>query len=245
MQARDFSKDIIHGRNNDTKSPAGIMPMMYLNFSFYRVDPKWRWLNDLGKEESAREFGNLMTIANTKMKVRTYSTIGLRKDSDFMVWMISDTVKKMQILTSKIYSTVFGKYIEISDLFLSAARASTYSNSITPGFMTDDKPMYYNIVYPFIKSRDWYLLPFEDRKKMMDEHIAVGRKFPGIRLNTSYSFGLGDQDFMLAFETDDLRDFQDLIVKLRETQVSRYVVKDTPMIVCVYENIENIIRSLG
>jgi chlorite dismutase len=80
---------------------------------------------------------------------------------------------------------------------------------------------------------------------MMDEHIAVGRKFPGIRLNTSYSFGLGDQDFMLAFETDELGDFQDLILKLRETQVSRYVVKDTPMIVCVYENIKNIVRSLG
>jgi chlorite dismutase len=159
--------------------------------------------------------------------------------------MISDTIKKMQILTSKIYSTIFGKYIEISDLYLSAARDSTYANSITPGFMTDDEPMKYNIVYPFIKSRDWYLLPFEDRKKMMDEHIAVGRRFPGIRLNTSYSFGLGDQDFMLAFETDDLRDFQDLIVKLRETQVSRYVVKDTPMIVCVYENIQNIVRSLG
>jgi chlorite dismutase len=111
--------------------------------------------------------------------------------------------------------------------------------------MTDEEPMKYNIVYPFIKSRDWYLLPFQDRKKMMDEHIAVGRRFPQIRLNTSYSFGLSDQDFMLAFETDNLKDFQDLIVTLRETQISRFVVKDTPMIVCVYRNIEDIIRSLG
>jgi chlorite dismutase len=245
MQARDLHRDTAYSTSNDSKPSSEIMPLMYLNFSFYKVDPKWRWLNDLGKEEAAEEFGNLLTVANTKMKVRTYSTVGLRKNSDFMVWMISDTIKKMQILTSKIYSTIFGKYIEISDLYLSAVRDSTYANSVTPGFMTDDEPLRYNIVYPFIKSRDWYLLPFEDRKKMMDEHIAVGRRFPGIRLNTSYSFGLGDQDFMLAFETDDLRDFQDLIVKLRETQVSRYVVKDTPMIVCVYENIQNIVRSLG
>lgn len=240
-----MNRDTAYSTSNDSKPSSEIMPLMYLNFSFYKVDPKWRWLNDLGKEEAAEEFGNLLTIANTKMKLRTYSTVGLRKNSDFMVWMISDTIKKMQILTSKIYSTVFGKYIEISDLYLSAVRDSTYANSVTPGFMTEDEPLRYNIVYPFVKSREWYLLPFEDRKKMMDEHIAIGRRFPGIRLNTSYSFGLGDQDFMLAFETDDLRDFQDLIVKLRETQVSRYVVKDTPMIVCVYENIQNIVRSLG
>ncbi|MGC2426230.1 MAG: chlorite dismutase family protein, partial [Nitrososphaeraceae archaeon] len=76
-------------------------------------------------------------------------------------------------------------------------------------------------------------------------HIAVGRKFPQIRLNTSYSFGLDDQDFMLAFETNDLIDFQDLIVQLRETRVSKYVVRDTPMMVCIYKGIEDIIRSLA
>ena len=80
---------------------------------------------------------------------------------------------------------------------------------------------------------------------MMKEHINVGKKFPQVRLNTSYSFGMGDQDFMLAFETDNLIDFQDLIMKLRETQVNRYVVRDTPMIVCVYKKIFDIIMSLG
>jgi chlorite dismutase len=245
LRKGDFPRDTAFGMNNNSNSASKIGPHMYLSFSFYKVDAKWRWLNDLGKAEAAEEFGNLFDIANTKMKIRTYSTMGLRKNSDFMIWMISDTIKKIQILTSKIYSTVFGKYIEISELYLSSARESSYANSVTPGFMTDDEPMKFNIVYPFIKSREWYLLPFKDRKKMMDEHIAVGRQYPGIRLNTSYSFGLGDQDFMLAFETDDLRDFQDLIVKLRETQVSRYVVKDTPMIVCVYENIKSIVRSLG
>jgi chlorite dismutase len=80
---------------------------------------------------------------------------------------------------------------------------------------------------------------------MMKEHINVGRKFPQIKLNTSYSYGIGDQDFMLAFETDNLMDFRDLIIKLRETQVNKYVVKDTPMIVCVHKKIYDIIKSLG
>ena len=101
------------------------------------------------------------------------------------------------------------------------------------------------VVYPFIKSREWYLLPFEKRKQMMEEHIKVGRKYPEIRLNTTYSFGIGDQDFMLAFETDNLSKFQNLIMDLRETQVSRYIIKDTPMIPCVLKDMDEIIKSLG
>src|SRR5919197_5045776 len=85
------------------------MPQLYLNFSFFKVDPKWRWLNEIGKEEAAKEFANLVEVANTKMKVRAYSTVGLREDSDFMIWMISDTIEKTQVMTSKIYTTVLGK----------------------------------------------------------------------------------------------------------------------------------------
>jgi chlorite dismutase len=217
----------------------------FLNFSFFKVDPKWRWLNEIGKEEASKEFSSLIEVANTKMKVRSYSTLGLRDDAEFMLWMVSNSLEKTQLLYSKIYSTIFGKYIEPSQIYLSVFRPSIYSNKVIPGFMTDNQPMKYVIVYPFVKSREWYLLPFEQREKMMEEHIKVGRRFPQVRLNTSYSFGLDDQDFMLAFETNDLMDFQDLIVQLRETQVSKYVVKDTPMIVCVYKNVIDIIRSLG
>jgi chlorite dismutase len=217
----------------------------FLNFSFFKLDPKWRWLNEIGKEEAAKEFASLVEAASTKIKVRTYSTLGLREDTDLMLWMISNSIEKTQVMTSKIYSTVVGKYLMPSYVFLSAARPSVYSSRIKPGFMTDEQPMKYCIVYPFVKSREWYLLPFEERKKMMEEHILVGRKFPQIRLNTTYSFGLDDQDFMLAFETADLMAFQELIIQLRETRVSKYIIRDTPMIVCVYKGVEDIIKSLG
>lgn len=252
QETRSFSITSSVPETDKTKLPTQTSPV-FLNFSFYKVDPKWRWLNELGKEEAAKEFATLIEVANTKMKVRVYSTLGLRDDSEFMLWMISESVEKMQVLASKIYLTVFGKYIESSKVYLSSYRPSVYSkrSKMTPGYLLDDnkkenEPMKYAIVYPFIKSREWYLLPFEDRMKMMDEHITVGRKFPQVRLNTSYSFGIGDQDFMLAFETNDLMIFQDLIVQLRETRVSRYVVKDTPMIVCIYKGgVEEFIKSLG
>jgi len=228
-----------------SKAPAPENQAVFLNFSFFKVDPKWRWLNEIGKDEAAKEFANLVEVANTKIKVRVYSTLGLREDADLMLWMISDSMEKTQVMTSKVYSTVVGKYLTQSYVFLSAARPSVYSSKLTPGFMTDAQPMKYCIVYPFVKSREWYLLPFEERKKMMDEHIKVGKKFPQVRLNTTSSFGLDDQDFMLAFETEDLMVFQELIMQLRETKVSKYVVRDTPMIVCVYKGVEDIIKSLG
>jgi chlorite dismutase len=79
----------------------------------------------------------------------------------------------------------------------------------------------------------------------MDEHIEVSKKYPQVILNTTYSFGIHDEDFMLAFEVDEIRDFQDLIMDLRETRVSKFVQKDTPMIVCVKKDIVPLIKSLG
>ena len=221
-------------------------PEKFINFTFYKVDPKWRWLNEIGKDESSREFLELLKAANTKMKVKTYSTIGLRHDSEFMIWTISQSLENIQIFASKIYSTILGKYVEPTNTFLSLTRKSIYSNQVKLGFESDDDAqLKYVVVYPFIKSREWYLLPFEKRKQLMDEHIKVGRKYPEIRLNTTYSFGIGDQDFMLAFETEDLSMFQNLIMDLRETQVSRYILKDIPMIPCVLKGMDEIIKSLG
>ena len=110
--------------------------------------------------------------------------------------------------------------------------------------MTGNEPKKYVIVYPFTKTREWYLLPMEQRKVMMDEHIAVAEKYPQVVLNTTYSFGIDDQDFMLAFESDDLHAFQNLIMDLRSTKVSVYVKVDTPMIVCVKKDIIPLITVL-
>jgi chlorite dismutase len=218
----------------------------FFSFTFYKVDPKWRWLNEIGKDESSTEFLELLKTANTKMKVKTYSTIGLRHDSEFMIWTISSSLENIQVFSSKIYSTILGKYVEPTCTFLSLTRKSIYSNQVKPGFERENEtPLKYLVVYPFIKSREWYLLPLDKRKQMMDEHIKVGRKYPQIRRNTTYSFGIGDQDFMLAFETDDLLMFQNLIMDLRETQLSKYILKDLPMIPCVLKNMDEIIKSLG
>jgi len=216
----------------------------FFNFSFFKIDPKWRWMADLAKEESAKELENV--IKNSGIKFRSYSNLGLRDDTDFLFWFAAKTVEEIQKVIEKLYSTVFGKYIIPSKTYLSCTRPSIYAKTEKSlSFVAGNESKKHVIVYPFTKTREWYLLSKEERQKMMDEHIDVSQNYPDVVLNTTYSFGLDDQDFMLAFETDELRDFQNLIMDLRETQVSKYVKVDTPMIICVKKDVPSLISSLG
>ena len=216
----------------------------YFNFSFFKVDPKWRWMADLAKEESAKEVENV--INNSGIMFRSYSNLGLRDDADFLFWFAAKSVEEIQTIIEKIYKTVFGKYILPSRTYLSCTRPSLYvQEQKAHGFVTGNEPKKHVIVYPFTKTREWYLLPKEKRQEIMDEHIEVSKKYPQVVLNTTYSFGIHDEDFMLAFEVDNIRDFQDLIMELRETQVSTYVKNDIPMIVCIKKDVVPLISSLG
>ncbi len=216
----------------------------FFNFSFFKIDPKWRWMADLAKEESAKEVENV--ILNSGIKFRSYSTLGLRDDAEFLFWFASQSIDEIQDVISKLYLTVFGKYIIPSRVYLSCTRPSIYARKgRTISFVAENDPKKFVIVYPFTKTREWYLLPQEQRQKMMDQHIDVSEKYPQVILNTTYSFGIHDEDFMLAFECDNLRDFQNLIMDLRQTNVSAYVAVDTPMITCVKKDIVPLITSLG
>ena len=216
----------------------------YFNFSFFKVDPKWRWMADLAKEESAKEVE--IVIKNSGIMFRSYSNLGLRDDADFLFWFVAKTVEEIQAVIEKLYKTVFGKYIIPSRTYLSCTRPSLYvQEQKAHGFVTGTDAKKNVIVYPFTKTREWYLLPKEKRQEIMDEHIEVSKKYPQVILNTTYSFGIHDEDFMLAFEVDDIRDFKDLIMDLRETQVSTYVKNDIPMIVCVKKDIIPLITSMG
>lgn len=217
---------------------------VFFSFSFFKIDPKWRWMADLAKEESAKEVENIIKKSN--IRFRSYSTLGLRDDAEFLLWFAAESLEEIQDVVSKIYLTVFGKYIYPIHIYLSNTRPSIYAKGLKGhGWLAGEEQKQYVIVYPFIKTREWYLLSVQERQQMMDEHIQIGKKYPQVILNTTYSFGIHDEDFMLAFETDDLGAFQNLIMELRETKVSRYVQVDTPMIVGVKKDIIPLIASLG
>src|SRR6185369_5384702 len=103
----------------------------------------------------------------------------------------------------------------------------------------------YLFVYPFIKTRSWYALPKPERQRMMDEHVRIGRKYPTIRLNTIYSYGLDDQEHVVAFEGDDPGEFLDLVMELRESEASAYTLRDTPTLTCIQMSLWEALDTLG
>ena len=143
-----------------------------------------------------------------------------------------------------------GPYLRETHAFLSMTKRSVYVGKNARGahdprlvIAPEDKK--YLFVYPFVKTRAWYALSAEDRKRMMNEHIRVGLTYPSVSLNTTYSFGLDDQEFVVAFETDNLADFLDLVQELRETEASMYTLRDTPMFTCVSQSLDSILDAIG
>ena len=143
-----------------------------------------------------------------------------------------------------------GPYFDTPYSLLGMTKRSTYVDHIHPEHEDDRLTIVpgtqkYIFVYPFVKTREWYGLDPDTRQKMMREHIHVGTTYPSVKLNTTYSFGLDDQEFVVAFESDRADDFLDLVQDLRETAASRYTLRDTPTFTCVRGTYEQVLDTLG
>ena len=222
-----------------------------VNFAFYKVDPAWRRLPKEEREASKKEFGAAVEEWRQRMLLISYSTVGLRPETDFMLWRIADSLDLLQEMSRQLNRTALGAYLTTPYSFVAMTKRSIYVDkhvhpgqegrraAIVPGEYR------YLFVYPFVKTRDWFLLPIEQRQEMMDVHIKVGHQFPSVKLNTTYSFGLDDQEFVVAFESDKPGDFVDLVMALRETEGSRFTLRDTPIITCIRKPIHETLDDLG
>jgi chlorite dismutase len=222
-------------------------PGRFMLYALFRALPAWY---GLPKDEKARAIAEYLARVDDfrqRMMIRTYSTLGLKRDADFLLWLISPELELIQGLMEGLRKTPMAQYLETSGSFLAVTRESVYMRGHAEEVKVTVEPgqAKYLFVYPFVKSRDWYLLPGEERQELMNEHIRVGHQFPGIRINTAYSFGLDDQDFVVAFEGDEPREFVTLVMRLRETEGSKYTVRDTPIFTCVKKPLEEALWSLG
>ncbi|MBI2902768.1 MAG: chlorite dismutase family protein [Candidatus Methylomirabilis oxyfera] len=230
---------------------AGTANRQLVNFAFYKVDPAWRRLPKEEREASKKEFGSAVDEWRQRMLLIPYSTVGLRPETDFMLWRIADTLDLFQEMSRQLNKTALGAYLTTPYSFVAMTRRSIYVDkhfhpgqegrraAIVPGEYR------YLFVYPFVKTREWFLLPIEQRQEMMNVHIKVGHQFPSVKLNTTYSFGLDDQEFVVAFESDKPADFVDLVMALRETEGSRFTLRDTPILTCVRKPIHETLDDLG
>lgn len=224
----------------------------FVRYAFYKLDPEWRRQSDERKKAQRQELVSIIDeLADDQVMVRSYSLVGTRGDADFLLWTVSESLETFQSLATQVLSTGMGHYLSVPYSYLAMTRKSVYVDKHKhvgqEGSRLSIKPRgsKYLFVYPFVKSREWYLLPVERRQEMMTTHIAIGHKFPTVKINTSYSFGLDDQDFVVSFESDVPGDFLDLVMALRETEGSKYTVRDTPVFTCTSMDMRQVLESLG
>ncbi|HTV48296.1 MAG TPA: chlorite dismutase family protein [Phycisphaerae bacterium] len=232
-------------------TPNSAKARQFVAFSFYKLMPDFR---RLPREQQTTLLDGLVNLIKNhnqqEMLLLTYSCVGTRPDVDLMFWKISFQLESLQDFSAKINRLPLAGYLTTPFNYLAQSKRSTYVDKIDPGH--DDARTVlvpgkrkYIFVYPFVKTREWYLLSKPARQGVMDEHIQVGNKYPSVKLNTTYSFGIDDQEFVVAFETDAPGDFLDLVQELRETEGSRYTLRDTPIFTCVQMPIEEIVRQLA
>ena len=231
---------------------AGVRPItrQFVNFACFKVDPAIRRLPDLEKEQARAQFAALFNQPRQGLLCLSYSTVGLRPDADFVLWRISAGTDEFQAQTQAINRSRLGGYLSTPHSFVSMTKRSMYIDKVDPFHTAQSRTHIvpgqrkYLFIYPFVKTRAWYLLPLDQRQAIMDVHIKIGNKYPSVKLNTTYSFGLDDQDFVVAFETDEPADFLDLVMELRETESSKYTLRDTPIFTCVQMPVQRILEQL-
>jgi len=218
-----------------------------VKFSFYQVDPGWRALAPHEREAGKRELCATVEAFSDRLQVRCYSVVGMRGDADLLLWQIGDRLDDVQRLAAAINGTAIGPYLTMPYSYLAMTRPSVYVSRGEGRERLELQPAdsKYFFVYPFVKTREWYQLPLEERQKMMDEHIRIGRKYPSVKLNTTYSFGLDDQEFVVSFETDEPGDFLDLVMELREAKTSLYTLRDIPIFTCIAMSLREALDALA
>jgi chlorite dismutase len=226
------------------------VPRQFVNFTFYRARPDWRLLSQTEKLDCKRDFIDTLDGFRSTLLIHTYSTVGLRTGSDFMIWRIGCELDPMQEMTARLNQTPMAKYVEATHSLLSMTKRSMFigtecaedTESSTHVVSGESN---YLFVCPLQRSREWYARPQEQRLEMLEENLRIGSKYRSVKLHTTYSFGLDDQDFVVAFETDKPSDFLDLFQELRETKASCFTLRDTPMFTCRKRSLSECLDALG
>jgi len=204
----------------------------YVAYTFYRVDRAWRRLPIEERIAGKEAFADVVERwADRFAHLRTYTCAGVRPETDFFLWKITERYQDLEELGAELNATPLAGWLETPYSYLATTKASPYTQARKPRKIVP-KGSPYLVVYPFEKVRPWYALPEDDRQRAMDEHIRIGREdFPGIKNHTTYSFGIDDQEFMTAFECEEPADFMHLMLRLRESEASAYTLRDTPIFV--------------
>ncbi|WP_410535889.1 hydrogen peroxide-dependent heme synthase [Streptomyces sp. KL2] len=180
-----------------------------------------------GHAEEVRELFDRLAAKDVTVR-GTYDVSGLRADADVMIWWHAETADALQEAYNLFRRTKLGRAMEPVWSNMALHRPAEFNRSHVPAFLADEEPRAYVCVYPFVRSYDWYVLPDEERREMLAEHGKMARGYPDVRANTVASFALGDYEWLLAFEADELHRIVDLMRHLRASRARLHVREEIP-----------------
>jgi chlorite dismutase len=214
----------------------------FVKYTFLQVDPAWRRLPAGERAEGKREFIAACENFGADHLLQSFSLIGTRGDCDLMLVAEAENLDRIHEFHVVLAQSGLMKWCATPYSFLGLRKTSEYSDEqrqVPRPFRGK-----YLFVYPFVKTRAWYGLDADERWCIMQEHIRVGREYPTVDNHTTYSFGLDDQEFVVAFDTDDVAAFLDLVQRLRTTEASAFTQRDTPSFTCINSSLERAVNAL-
>ncbi|MDE1857151.1 MAG: chlorite dismutase family protein [Candidatus Micrarchaeota archaeon] len=217
----------------------------FVHFAILGIRPEWRLLGADEKKVDAEAFDREFSAAK-KVSAHCYTLVGTEPDADLMLWLTADSLEDCQEFMARLMNAGLGRYLHVVHSLISVTDSSEYVKSHSPQSQSlgSDVRSKYLIVYPFTKTTDWYLLGQEERGEMMREHARIGGQFKSVRQILGYSFGFDDQEFVVAYETDSIKDYKDLVRSLRGIRVRKYTAKETPVFTGVYRSVSEALGML-
>ena len=218
----------------------------YVHAWLLRLDPAWRREPEDRRRADIADFTVAANATAGRLMQHAYSTIGLRAEGDLLLWRMAESIEAIEESAADLLASGIGRWMTSALTMIGLTRPSQYVKRPTAqeqSLFTGDRSRYL-VVYPFVKSIEWYLASAEERQEVMKGHMRVGHAYPQVRQLLAYSFGLDDQEFIVAYETDELVAFQDLVRDLRATESRRSTVRDTPIITGIHRPLGEILERL-
>ncbi|MGI8916599.1 MAG: chlorite dismutase family protein [Chloroflexota bacterium] len=245
----------------------------YAAYWLLKARASWQQLDEGERRAARQEYLAALAARPSALTLRgVYSLAGYRADADLMFWLHGPEFADIQTLATALRRTLLGAHLDWVYVYTGAATPAQYDPTHSAAFLQDAAPKGYLSVYPFIKTPEWYLLSFEERRALMADHGRLGRQFSvpraelaaaggqggatavavqeattggGVLTNTVHSFGLGDQEFVVAFESDDAFEMVRMVEALRSTEVRRYTKLDTPIFLGRRKTADEALGDLG
>jgi peroxiredoxin len=218
----------------------------YAHYPVFRSTPELRERPARDLDQLAHEAELLLKEWSDRVILRgTYSTAGLRPDSDLMLWLAGGSLDDIQSLAVQFRRSALGRRLQLSWAFTGLVRSAEFTPDHLPAFLRGEPPKKYICVYPFVRTAEWYLLPPAERSEMLAEHGRLGREFPDVLANTTSAFGLGDWEWILAFEADDPGRIVDCIRRLRTAQARRYAKEEVPFVTGIRKEFPEAVADLA